>query len=160
MCERGEKWLTACTWWGGMARIATWAILLGIALLIGLVAAPYFSGRHDFGVSSAANSPVGTTGHDSALEPEDSPATLHDLETLTGAIDQHELIGSRVDLHVKVRDINNDMSFWIGSKDNRVLVVHSRIEPFTAGQTARIIGSIEMRDQMAYIRADNVIPEG
>ena len=142
-----------------MARVATWAVLLGVlALVVGLLGAgPYFRSRH--GASSVGNSPVGTAGHETP-EPEDSPATLHDLETLTGAIDQHELIGSRVDLHVKLGDINNDMSFWVGNKDNRVLVVHSRIEPFKAGQTARIIGSIEMRDQKAYIRADNVIPEG
>jgi hypothetical protein len=144
-----------------MVRIAKWAVLLSVLALIGgLSAEPYFRSRHGAGVSSAGNSPVGTAGHASVPEPEDSPATLHDLETLTGAIDRHELIGTRVDLHVKVRDINNDRSFWVGNKDNRVLVVHGPIEPFTAGQTARIIGSIEMRDQMAYIRADNVIPEG
>ena len=139
-----------------MARVATLAILLGVAVLIGSV---MWSGPQAGSHQGAGETAVGTAGHERALEPEDPPATLHDLETLTGSIDQHELIGTRVDLHVKIRTLNDDMSFWIGGKDNGVLVVHRRIEPFTAGQTARVIGSIEMRDQMAYIRADDVIPE-
>jgi hypothetical protein len=137
-----------------MARVATWAILLSALVVVWLLrSAPSFGSRDDLAA-------VGTTGHEAAPEPEDSPATLHDLETLTGAIDQHELIGRRVDLHTTVRSVNDDTSFWIGSKDNRVLVVHRRIEPCKAGQTARIIGSIGIQDQEAYIRADNVIPEG
>ena len=138
-----------------MTRGATWSLLLGtFALVLGLMWAT--SG----GISPNGSSPVGTTGRESPPEPEDSPATLHDLETLTGAVDPHALVGQRVDLHVRVRDVNNDTSFWIGNKDNRILVVHHRIEPFEAGQTARIVGSIEMRGQDTYIRADNVIPEG
>ena len=54
-----------------------------------------------------ANRPVGTTGEAAAPEPEatpepeDAPATLHDLETMTGALDQHELLGWHVAPPVK-----------------------------------------------------------
>jgi hypothetical protein len=159
MCERRENWLTACTLPGGMARCVRWAVPLGIlALIIGMLWVDRAA------VSPAVDSAVGTAGHDSAPEPDDSPATLHDLETLTGTVDAHELIGTRVDFHVRVRDVNDDMSFWIGNKDNRILVVHGVVSngsaPLDAGRTARVIGSIEMRGAEPYIRADRVMPEG
>jgi hypothetical protein len=108
---------------------------------------------------------IGTAGHETA-EPEDSPATLHDLETVTGAVDQHEWVGSRVDFHVKIAGVANDTSFWVGSKDNRMLVVNASpngVQPVIPDQMARIRGTIDMRrelkDQKVYIRADSVIPE-
>jgi hypothetical protein len=108
---------------------------------------------------------VGTTGH-AMTEPEDSPATLHDLETATGAVDQNELIGRRVDFHVTVADLADSASFWVGNKDNRMLVVFGRgaTQSVTAGQMARITGTIEglpkpLNDQKVYIRADNIIPQ-
>jgi hypothetical protein len=78
--------------------------------------------------------PVGTSGTD---EPEGAgddsgppaavpPAIIQELETITGAVDGHELVGRRVDLHVTVADIANDVAFWIGENDNRVLVVIDR----------------------------------
>src|ERR1044072_1098346 len=160
MCQRREKWLRACTLPGGMARVVRWAVPLGIlALIIGML----WVDRP--GVLPDVDSPVGTAGHDSAPEPDDSPATLHDLEKMTGSVDPHELIGTRVDFHVRVRDVNDDMSFWIGNRDNRILVVPDGVvsngsAPVDAGRTARVIGSIAMRGPEPYIRAHSVIQEG
>ena len=116
-----------------MRRIAAWGTIIGIvALLVGLLWAwPYFRRRNGTGVSAVGNppggnAPIGTTGLRGGGEPEDSPATLHDLETVIGATDPHELIGRRVDFHLKVGDINNYTSFWVGTKDNRMLVVLGR----------------------------------
>jgi hypothetical protein len=141
-----------------MRRVAGWAIFAGIFLLIvGLLwAGPYFRSR----LGAGGNPPVGTAGRASTSEPEDSPATLHDLETVTGAVDPHELIGRRVDFDVRVVDVTNDTSFWVGTKDNRMLVVLGRdnrsdaqrdhgapspnnIKPAAPGQTMRITGTIE-----------------
>ena len=138
------------TWWAAAAGIT--ALILTL-----LLSTP----------SGEPQDAVGTTGHLMA-DGEDSPATLHDLETATGAVDQNELIGRRVDFHVKVADLASDTSFWVGSKDNRMLVVLGRDNGsdafITVGHTARITGTIEelskpLNDQKVYIRADNVIPE-
>jgi hypothetical protein len=142
--------------------MAKWAIFGGIfALMVALLwAGPYSNSRHGTGVLPLVHPPVGTSGRNRAGEPEDSPATLHDLETVTGAVDPHELIGRRVDFSVKVANINNYTSFWVGTKDNRMLVVLERnkrsdaqrdrgapssndIKPAAAGQMVRITGDIE-----------------
>jgi hypothetical protein len=85
---------------------------------------------------------------------------IHDLETITGANDGHELVGRRVDLHVPVSHHINDVVFWVGASDNRLLVVlarddrdgaerqrgepsNSSINSLRAGQQATISGSIE-----------------
>jgi len=104
-----------------------------------------------------ADQPVGTTGHVETTEPDDSPATLHDLETMTGAVDQHALVGSHVDVHARVADVTDSTSFWIGHKDNRVPVAART--PVTVGQFVRITGTIEITDQQVYIRADSVTPD-
>jgi hypothetical protein len=157
-----------------MRRIATWGIVIGVlALVVALVwAGPYTQSRHGAGVSPVSDPPVGTAGHANAGEPDESPSTLHDLETVTGAVDPHELIGRRVDFHVKVADINNDTSFWVGSTDNRMLVIHGvpspDINPAAPGQLVRIIGTIEdfpnaetaFKAEKVYIRAARVTPEG
>jgi hypothetical protein len=161
---------------------AKWAIYLTlITLVIGiLVVWPSYVSRHGTGVSPVGNPPVGTTGHTAATEAEESPATLHDFETVTGVVDQHELIGRRVDFQAMVADIANGTSFWVGNKDNQILVVLGRdnhLQPVKPGQMARITGTIEaipnadapfswelndsvrreFKDQKVYIRADNVI---
>jgi hypothetical protein len=171
-----------------MKRTATWAAFFGIVAVIATLiwAAPYRS-RHGTGVSPTSNPPVGTAGREAADEPEESLATLHDLETVTGTVDPHELIGRRVDFHVKVADINNYTSFWVANKDNRMLVVclhgapsPNDVKPVALGQTVRITGTIEgipnaearyswglndsqgwaLQDQKVYIRAEHVTPEG
>jgi len=172
-----------------MKRTATWATFVGIVAVIASViwADPYHRSRQGTGGSHPNDPPVATTGRETADEPEESPATLHDLETVTGTVDPYELIGRRVDFHLKVADINNDTSFWVGSKDNRMLVVRlhgasspNDIKPVAPGQTVRITGTIEdiqnvearynwgltdsqrraLEDQKVYIRAEHVTPEG
>ena len=159
-----------------MKRTTIWGAVIGVlALVVALMwAGPYHPSRLSTRVSAVGNPPVGTAGHAGANEPDESPATLHDLETLTGTVDPHELIGQRVDFHVKVADINNYTSFWVGNKDNRMLVVRSAaspndIKPAAQGQMVRITGTIEgipnaearaFEDQKVYIRAEHVTPEG
>lgn len=107
---------------------------------------------------------LGTTGY-SAEEPDDSPATLHDLETVTGAIDPYELVGQRVDFHLPVARTADKNAFWVGTRDNRVLVVPRMGDRRLAdGQLVRIVGTIEqlrpeVNDQRIYIDADAVTPE-
>jgi len=103
-----------------------------------------------------ANVPVGTAGS-AAPEPEDSFATLHDLETMTGVLDPHQLLGWRVDFHVKVGGILNPTSFWIGKADDHVPVV--AMTPVEPGQAVWITGTVEGRKRDVYIRADSVTPE-
>ena len=71
---------------------------------------------------------VGTSGQRSGEGENSGPAlsTIHELETITGSNDGHELVGRRVDLHVPVSQHVNDVAFWIGPKDNRLLVVLGR----------------------------------
>jgi hypothetical protein len=110
---------------------------------------------------------TGTSGRDMPREADDNsgppavvpPAIIQELETITGSVDGQQLIGRRVDLHVKVQD-PNDVSFWAGDRDNRVLVVFGRdnrdgvtrqdgrpathgIQPLSAGQQATVSGSIQ-----------------
>ena len=108
--------------------------------------------RHETGPE--ADLPVGTAGYAVEPEPEDVPATLHDLETITGALDQHELLGWHVDFHVRVGAIEDATSFWIGKGDSRVLV--RSMTPVTADQFVRITGTVEGQDQQVYIRAERV----
>ena len=85
---------------------------------------------------------------------------IHELETITGTNDGHELVGRRVEMHVPVSQHINDGAFWVGMGDNRLLVVLSRDtrdgqdrqrgEPSTtgisnlrAGQQATVAGSIQ-----------------
>ena len=159
-----------------MGRTAIWATFFGaLALVVALMwVEPYHRSRQASGASVVGDPPVGTAGHKGADEPDESPATLHDLETVTGMVDPHELIGGRVDFHVKVADINNYTSFWVGNKDNRMLVVHGApspndIQPTATGEMVRITGTIEgipnaearaFEDQKVYIRAEHVTPEG
>ncbi len=88
------------------------------------------------------------------------PGVIQELETITGSVDGQQLVGRRVDLHVTVRDIANDVAFWVGEGDNRVLVVIRRdnrdghkqqigrpashgISTVHAGQQASISGSVQ-----------------
>jgi len=148
---------------------------MGVMALVAALAwaVPYIHSRHGTRVPPDSNSPVGTAGRAEADEPAESPSTLHDLETVTGTVDRHELIGRRVDFHVKVADINNYRSFWVGSTDNRMLVIQRSPSPndingAAPGQLVRITGTIEdfpnaetaFKEEKVYIRAEHVTPEG
>jgi hypothetical protein len=107
----------------------------------------------------AASGTAGTSGtHDGAAEVEGGEVVT-EIETITGANDGMTLVGRRVDLHVDVQDRANDRAFWVGSRDNRVLVVLGRdnrtgaqrqkgapashgIAPVHTGQRATISGVI------------------
>ena len=57
-------------------------------------------------------------------------AVIGEVETITGAVDGHELVGRRVDLRAELNDAagnaNASGRFWIGPADNPVLVVLER----------------------------------
>ena len=109
--------------------------------------------------STPSPRPQGTAG---TTEPAavDSPAVIKELDTITGTNDGHELVGRKVSLHVPVQGMANDVAFWVGEKDNRLLVVIDRdhrntvqrqdgelagnnIAPVHSGQQADISGTIE-----------------
>jgi hypothetical protein len=93
----------------------------------------------------ASSGAVGTSGTSRAAE---SRNVIRELETITGTIDGYELVGRRVDLDVRVQQPVSDRSFWVGPKDNRLLVV---VRPESAadagqvvnGQQTTISGTIE-----------------
>lgn len=140
-----------------------------LALIVALLwVGPYFRSRRGIGISARGDYPhaqetsgVGTTGRDEHVEPlTNSDATLHDLETMLGVNDENQLIGRRVDFHVRASDMNNYGAMWIGNGSNRALVVLARdnrtsaqrdrgvpspnnIQPVKAGQMAHITGTIE-----------------
>jgi hypothetical protein len=102
---------------------------------------------------------VGTSGtHDGSAETHGGDVVT-EIETITGANDGMTFVGRRVDLHVDVQQRANDQAFWVGSRDNRLLVVlagdrrggseqqHSKpsnhpIAPVHAGQRATVSGVI------------------
>ena len=108
----------------------------------------------------AESQAVGTSGtHDGSAEGAEG-RVLTEIETITGANDTTALIGRRVDLHVDVQSQANDYAFWVGSPDNRLLVVFGRdnrggtkrqsgvpashgIAPVRGGQRATISGVIQ-----------------
>lgn len=102
---------------------------------------------------------VGTSGvHDGAAETNHGDV-ITEVETITGTNDGMGLVGRRVDLHVDVQSRANDHAFWVGPRDNRLLVVlrrdgrddaqqqHGRpsnhgLSPVHGGQRATISGVI------------------
>lgn len=68
---------------------------------------------------------VGTSGSVAQPAATDSNV-IRELETITGLVDRRPLIGRKVELHVPVAGNANDDAFWVGEKDNRVLVVPRR----------------------------------
>jgi hypothetical protein len=147
-------------------------LLIGAGVLalaaFGIWMSPGGGGGSELGMGMArtttgSEGALGTSGQRSAAETDNSGpglATIHDLETITGTNDGHELVGRRVDLHVPVQQHINDVAFWVGPKDNRLLVVLARddrdgatrqrgepstsgIGTVTAGQQATISGTIQ-----------------
>ena len=130
--------------------------------------------------SSVTSGAVGTTGVDPVAAVE--PAIIREIETITGTNDGMALTGRRVDLHVDVQGLANDHAFWVGSPDNRLLVVLARdasshrIAPVHRGQRTAVSGVIrripdsgtvaqwkltrsdgrELADRKIYVRAETV----
>ena len=112
--------------------------------------------HHD---SNASPQAVGTSGAHNGSAESHGGDVITDVETITGANDGMALVGRRVDLHVDVQARANDRAFWVGPRDNRLLVVLSRdtrdglerqtgqpsnhgIAPVRGGQRAAISGVI------------------
>ena len=108
---------------------------------------------------SSVGTPVGTSGaHDGAAE-DHRGDVITEIETITGTNDGMTLVGRRVDLQVDVQSRANDQAFWVGPRDNRLLVVLARdrrdarerhrarpsnhgISPVHGGQRATVAGVI------------------
>jgi hypothetical protein len=114
-------------------------VLLIATAVIALAAAavwmsPGGRGGSELGISRARTvdgdvGPVGTSGQQGGPDGENSgPAlnTIRDLSTITGTNDGHELVGRHVDVHVPIQRHINDVAFWVGPADNRLLVVLAR----------------------------------
>ncbi len=69
--------------------------------------------------------------------PTPSPAVIQDVETITGSIDGHELVGRRVEMHVSVQKLANRTAFWAGPADNRILVVLDTAPPRSSRSSKR-----------------------
>jgi hypothetical protein len=171
---------------GGHHPYFRWSFLLGILVIVGVgvwylqetssdrmlpaggasaslpvLRQPVTDSQPSAAAEIAGPRPLGTTGQAEAAAEGgvDSPAVIKEIETITGANDGHELIGRKVNLHVPVQGKANDVAFWVGEKDNRILVVMERdrrdgkqrqdgeiaahgIAPVHAGQQADITGTI------------------
>lgn len=139
--------------------------VVGYAGTAGVLRAPVIGELSTVSVRAAttdgrAVGTAGTTGATPTDTASESAATIKELETITGTNDGHELVGRKVDLHVPVQSRANNVSFWVGEKDNRMLVVMDRdrrtptdrqrgavadnpISPTHAGQQADITGTIQ-----------------
>lgn len=155
-----------------MTSQGRWRMVLPIGLLVLLPAIGIYGLRETVGDSfwpshnawmhgtAESHGAVGTSG--SVIETSDKPhdSVIREIETITGLSDGHPLIGRKVELHVPIAGQANDQAFWIGSNDNRVLVVPHRdrrngserqagrladnaVAPLEAGETVLISGSIQ-----------------
>jgi hypothetical protein len=153
-------------------------VLTAVAMMLialGIVWSYQRDGRGAAGLDASASAvagtrtpgSVGTSGAGVAPDATDGggppaivpPTVIQELDTITGSVDGQQLIGRRVDLHVTVHSVPNEVAFWIGGKDNRLLVVgrdnrdrkqrqlglppRHDISPVHAGQQATISGSVQ-----------------
>jgi hypothetical protein len=110
--------------------------LVGIGFLVLIALVAYAAGRGGGYQERSRDAATGTSGKVSDLASGHSltqvpaGAVINELETITGAVDGHELIGRRVSLRVNVGDQassgNARGRFWIGPADSPMLVVLDR----------------------------------
>jgi hypothetical protein len=167
-----------------MTRRWMWVVAAAVAAMVVLLGGvgPYFGKRHLTGATSGIPYSEGTAGRD---EPEVAdavpPSTIQEIETITGAVDGHELIGRRVELRLKATGVTSRGAFWVGPQDNHVLVAPARDEPIARrpvreGEAVTIVGTVlempnakqrlswgltapdlvQLTDQRIYIRADRI----
>lgn len=104
---------------------------------------------------------VGTAGSDQSVVTDAmSPALVRQIEEITGQNGGRALIGRQVELQVPMASHANDRAFWVGTADNRILVVPERdrrdsrerqlglvadhdIGYLESGKTAVVTGTIE-----------------
>jgi hypothetical protein len=126
----------------GSHRARTWGVaLIGTAFIVAGAAMVWLSPgggaglrqgtgqvRTETGRAGSNELVLGTSGQDDLPGDNSGPGltTIHEVETITGATDGHQLVGRRVDLHVPVQEHLNDVAFWVGPRDNRLLVVLAR----------------------------------
>lgn len=168
-----------------------WLAAAGIAAIVVVLGwlGPDFGSRHWTGPgSTGVPDAKGTAGRAEPVptDADEAPATIREIETITGAVDGHELIGRRVDLHLKATGVTNEGAFWVGPRDNHVLVSplrdgRTKRRPVREGAAVTIAGTIEavpnakarerlswgltgpdlvqLTDQRVYIRPDRITPE-
>lgn len=167
-----------------MTRRLMWVVAAGVVTMAVLLAwlGPYFGSYLTGPASSGIPYAEGTAGRD---EPEVTdavpPSTIQEIETITGAVDGHELIGRRVELRLKATGVTSQGAFWVGPQDNHILVAPARDEPAARrpvqeGEAVTILGTIlempnarqrlswgltapdlvQLTDQRIYIRADRI----
>ena len=152
-----------------------------VVLLVWL--GPYFGRRHlTRPVSSGIPYAEATTGRDEPEVIDAVPAsTIQEIETITGAIDGHELIGRLVALRLNATGVTSQGAFWVGPQDNHVLVAPAPNKPIARrpvreGEAVTILGTVlempnarqrlswgltapdllQLTDQRIYIRADRI----
>jgi hypothetical protein len=172
-------------------RRSMWMIAAGIVATVAALTwlGPEFGGHHFTGLASTGVSGAEGTAGRAEPVPTDAdlaPATIREIETITGAVDGHELIGRRVDLHLKATGVTSRGAFWVGPRDNHVFVAPSRDtrtkrRALREGAAVTIAGTIEavpdaearerlswgltgpelvqLTDQRVYIRPDRITPE-
>jgi hypothetical protein len=177
-----------------MKRRWMWVVAAGVVAMVVVLGrlGPYFGSHHlTFGSHHQTTEPAssgvpyaeGTAGRDEpdVTDAVVSPSTIQEIETITGAIDGHELIGRRVELRLKATGVTSQGAFWVGPQDNHVLVAPARGEqvvrrPVREGEAVTIMGTIlempnarqrlswgltapdlvQLTDQRIYIRADRI----
>jgi hypothetical protein len=171
-----------------------WVITIAAVsvLVLGFTAPRAISRRADDRVARRSGPAVSgaqaTTGRvkPDTVDVDAAPATIREIETITGAVDGHELIGRPVDLDLTANGVTSAGAFWVGPRANQVLVAPSRAlrqqhPTVREGQRVTIRGMIDavpdakakdrlswgltapdllqLSDQKIYIRADRLIPE-
>ena len=169
-----------------MTRRWIWVVVAGVAAMVVVLGwlGPYFGRRHLTGPASSgilhAEATAGREQPDvtDAVVP---PSTIQEIETITGAVDGHELLGRRVELRLNATGVTSQGVFWVGPQDNHVLVAPSQdkqsaTRPVREGEAVTIVGTVlempnatqrlswgltapdllQLTDQRIYIRADRI----
>jgi hypothetical protein len=144
-------------------------LLLGAAVTVIAAVAVWMSpaGRGRGLVRTETGNPgtVGTSG--TLTEGQDSGEapgnTIRDLSTITGINDGNQLVGRRVALSAPVNQHINDIAFWIGEGDNRLLVVLAHDDRDGAdrprgGLADKGLGSLDVGQQAAIAGSIQRVP--
>jgi hypothetical protein len=98
-------------------------MFIGAVLVLAIVGLRLVPKNDD---TRATPSAIGTSGTHAGAAEDHGGDVITEIETITATTNGIELVGRRVDLHVDVQERANDRAFWVGSRDNRVLVVIGR----------------------------------
>jgi hypothetical protein len=169
-----------------MKRRWLWGVASGVAAMIVILGwlGPYFGRGHLTGPASSGILYAEATAGREQPDVTDTvvpPSTIQEIETITGAVDGHELIGRRVELRLKATGVTSQGVFWVGPQDNHVLVAPARDKqparrPVREGEAVTIVGTVlempnaeqrlswgltapdlvQLTDQRIYIRADRI----